>query len=121
MDKAAHVFNKYAKNNDVSIPLHSSAVKVNNHAYFVIFNNEDNQKSFLKKLKNRNVNAYIGYMPLHSSPMGRKFGYKASDLPITQDLASRIVRLPFYTDLQAEKLEYCINVMSKTLNSIYGY
>ena len=41
-------------------------------------------------------------MPLHSSPMGKKFGYKPNDLPKTENLASRIVRLPFYTDLKGK-------------------
>ena len=92
---------------------------VNNHAFFVIFDTEEHQRQFISLLMKKNIYAYIGYLPLHSSPMGQRFGYKANDLPVTEDLASRIVRLPFYTDLQDESLEYCIEGMSSVLLSIY--
>ena len=29
--------------------------------------------------------AYIGYVPLHSSPMGRRLGYAPEDLPVTEE------------------------------------
>jgi dTDP-4-amino-4,6-dideoxygalactose transaminase len=51
--------------------------------------------------------------------MGKKFGYKPNSLPITQDLASRIVRLPFYAELQGEALNYCIAEMASVLKVIY--
>ena len=31
--------------------------------------------------------------------MGREFGYKEGDLPITEDLSGRLLRLPFYYEL----------------------
>ncbi len=74
---------------------------------------------FLSLLKEKDIYAYIGYMPLHSSPMGRGFGYQADDLPITEDLASRIVRLPFYTELQGDSLHYCIEGIHSVLQTIY--
>ena len=39
------------------------------------------------------------YVPLHTSPMGAEFGYKKGDLPVTEDLAERLVRLPFYHEM----------------------
>jgi dTDP-4-amino-4,6-dideoxygalactose transaminase len=66
------------------------------------------------------VYAYIGYLPLHSSPKGLEFGYTAEDLPMTEDLASRIVRLPFYTELGEVGLDYCIDAMRITLDNLYN-
>jgi dTDP-4-amino-4,6-dideoxygalactose transaminase len=51
--------------------------------------------------------------------MGGQFGYKSEDLPITEDLAMRLVRLPFYTDLYENGLDYCIYNMSDVLKLIY--
>lgn len=34
--------------------------------------------------------------------MGRQFGYTGQDCPVTQDVSSRLVRLPFYYDLTEE-------------------
>lgn len=103
----------------IQIPHPPKEVILNNHAFFIIFDTKENRGLFLSLLKKKNVHAYIGYVPLHSSPMGKKFGYKVQDLPKTEDLASRIVRLPFYKDLQGENLDYCIDVIRNTLSSMY--
>ena len=114
------LFQPYSDSDLLQIPIISKGLKLNNHAFFVIFDTEKNQKEFIALLKEKNIYAYIGYLPLHSSPMGKKLGYKKNDLPLTQDLASRIVRLPFYTDLQGEKLKYCINGMKSVLQKLYS-
>ncbi len=110
----------YADSDLLQIPIIPKGTKINNHAFFVIFDTEDNQKEFINLLKEKNIYAYIGYLPLHSSPMGKKLGYKKNDLALTEDLASRIVRLPFYTDLQGESLEYCISGMQTVLRKLYN-
>jgi len=113
------LFEPYVKKGKLTIPCIPDGVKINNHAFFVIFDSEKNQRLFLKLLKEKNIYAYIGYMPLHSSPMGKSFGYKPQDLPVTEDLSYRIVRLPLYTELQGESLEYCIEGMRSVLRVIY--
>ena len=113
------LFNPYVDSGCLKIPVIPEGTVINNHAYFVIFDDEDNQQQFISRLKKKNIYAYIGYLPLHSSPMGLKYGYEAGDLPITEDLASRIVRLPFYVELQGESLEYCIDGMQSVLRDIY--
>lgn len=92
---------------------------VNHHAYWIVFDNIKNKELFLSNLKSCNVHAYIGYTPLHSSPMGLKLGYQENDLPITFDLGNRIVRLPFYNELQGEKMTYCIDSIQKVLKMMY--
>jgi dTDP-4-amino-4,6-dideoxygalactose transaminase len=70
--------------------------------------------------REKEISAYIGYVPLHSSTMGRKLGYKPEDLPLTEDISSRIVRLPFYTELPKNGLDYCLEAMAHVLTTIYG-
>ena len=38
-------------------------------------------------------------MPLHLSAVGRRLGYAAGALPVTEDLSARILRLPYYYEL----------------------
>ena len=113
------ILTPFEKAGNIQLPHPPAHVVVNNHAFFVIFDIPENRTKFLSLLKEKNVSAYIGYEPLHSSPMGQSLGNKPEDLPITQDLASRIVRLPFYTDLASQGLEYCVNSIKETLSSMY--
>jgi dTDP-4-amino-4,6-dideoxygalactose transaminase len=93
---------------------------VNSHAFWVVFDTSQNKERFITELASQQVFAYIGYMPLHSSPMGIRLGNKPGSLPITEDVASRIVRLPLYADLASEGLNHCIDIMGETLRGIYG-
>jgi dTDP-4-amino-4,6-dideoxygalactose transaminase len=92
---------------------------VNHHAFWVIFKEKQQAVDFMAKLREHQVAAYIGYIPLHSSPMGQKLGYREDDLPLTEDLGNRIVRMPFYTELAENGLEHCISSMQLVLNSIF--
>lgn len=114
------LFAPYKDGGFLQIPHPPPYVTVNHHAFFVIFDTPKHRQQFLSYLRDKTVYAYIGYVPLHSSPMGRKFGYKPGDLFLTEDIASRIVRLPFYTDLVERGLGYCISAMRSALVSLYG-
>lgn len=52
---------------------------------------------FIDHMKAAGIAALFHYVPLHSSPQGRAFG--ACSLPVTDDVAGRLVRLPLYPDL----------------------
>lgn len=115
------IFSRYEEKGCVNIFQIKPYIKINHHAYWVVFDTVENKNLFMSKCKENGVYVYIGYMPLHSSPYGKKLGYKPEDLPITEDLGSRITRLPFYTGLADEGFEYCLNVMRKALVEIYGF
>jgi dTDP-4-amino-4,6-dideoxygalactose transaminase len=38
--------------------------------------------------------------------MGRTFGYREGDLPHTEDLSRRLLRLPFYPDLTGRQVDH---------------
>jgi dTDP-4-amino-4,6-dideoxygalactose transaminase len=51
------------------------------------------------------------YLPLHLSDMGRDFGYKAGDYPVTEQVSDRLIRLPFYNDLTSNDQEQVIDAI----------
>jgi len=115
------LFSPYEAQNCVKLPKPPPHVTINHHAFFVIFDQAENQERFLTLSRQENIYPYTGYLPLHSSKMGRKYGYKSDDVPLTEDIAQRIVRLPFYTDLADHGLDYCLEGMKSVLSRIYGF
>jgi dTDP-4-amino-4,6-dideoxygalactose transaminase len=73
--------------------------KTNYHAFAVTFNDVATCDRVRMHLVENDVAAYIGYVPLHSSPVGISLGYKAEDLPITEEFSQRILRLPLHNNL----------------------
>ena len=96
-------------------------VQLNHHAFWAVFPTLEEKLTFMNNLMKKEIYVYIGYMPLHSAPYGLKLGYKPEDVPLTEDLGNRIVRLPFYTSLADEGLEYTIDNMKAILTEMYGF
>ena len=114
------LFNGYEKQGCLSIPHLPDGIQHNHHAYFVVFDSNEHRGKFLDFLKERQVVPYIGYLPLHSSPFGLRLGYQPSDLPVTEDLASRIVRMPVYTALAETDLTVDLSVHHLTRYHVVG-
>jgi dTDP-4-amino-4,6-dideoxygalactose transaminase len=51
----------------------------------------------------RGILAVFHYLPLHLSPMGRRYGGAAGDCPVAEDISDRLLRLPFYTDMTPDE------------------
>jgi dTDP-4-amino-4,6-dideoxygalactose transaminase len=81
------------------MPAIPQGLDTNYHACFVVFHSVDDCERVRLALKAGNIAAYIGYVPLHTSPMGLALGNKAGDLPKTEDFAPRVLRLPFHNDM----------------------
>lgn len=109
----------FVQSGKISIYQINNDQHLNHHAFWLIFDKKENSEQFLIQLKGNSISAYIGYLPLHSSPMGISYGYKPDDLPITEDLGKKIVRLPFYTQLADDGLEFCTRTIESVLSSIY--
>lgn len=78
----------------------------NGHAFWMIMPTRAIRDKFIQEMKKFNIAAHIGYIPLHSSRMGKKLGYVESDIPVTEDLAGRIVRMPIYTGMSEKEFQY---------------
>jgi dTDP-4-amino-4,6-dideoxygalactose transaminase len=69
------------------------------HMFYLLLPDLETRTAFIAHLKERGVSAAFHYLPLHLSPMGRKFGGEPGTCPVTEALSDRLVRLPFYTDM----------------------
>jgi len=74
----------------------------NAHMFYILVKSESVRAKLLAHLKENNINAVFHYVPLHTSPMGQQYGYKLGELPVTEDLSERLIRLPCYYELSIE-------------------
>ena len=71
----------------------------NAHLFHLLLNTPAARDAMLAFLKSRGIGAVFHYVPLHTSPMGRAFGYGPGDFPVTEDLSARLLRLPCFYEL----------------------
>jgi DegT/DnrJ/EryC1/StrS aminotransferase family len=57
------------------------------------------------------VLAVFHYLPLYLSPMGLRFGGRQGDCPVTEDLADRLLRLPFFTGMSSSEQSQVIDAL----------
>jgi dTDP-4-amino-4,6-dideoxygalactose transaminase len=75
----------------------------NYHLFYILLPDMATRDALLAHLKQNGILAVFHYVPLHLSPMGRKFGYSEGDLPLTEDLSGRLLRLPLFFDIKEEE------------------
>jgi dTDP-4-amino-4,6-dideoxygalactose transaminase len=89
----------FEERGDLQLPKIPTGCESNYHLFFVVLPDTASRDALIAHLKEHGVGAVFHYVPLHTSPVGSTFGYRAGDLPVTEDLSGRLVRLPFYFDI----------------------
>ncbi|HET7396340.1 MAG TPA: dTDP-4-amino-4,6-dideoxygalactose transaminase [Gammaproteobacteria bacterium] len=80
-------------------PMIPPEVGHNAHIFFVLTRRPEDARRLLDFMKQNGIGAVHHYVPLHSSPAGRRFGRTHGSLQNTDDLAERLVRLPLWSDM----------------------
>ena len=67
--------------------------------FYLLLPSLEQRQALIAHLKTRGILSVFHYLPLHLSEMGRQFGGKEGDCPVTEDASNRLLRLPFYNEL----------------------
>ena len=84
------------------------------HMFYMILPSLDARQKMIAHLKEHKILSVFHYLPLHISKMGRKFGGKTGDCPVTENISDRLLRLPFYNTLDE-------NELSRVVDTIIGF
>ena len=74
----------------------------NGHMFYLKCKDLDERAALLAHMKASDILAVFHYVPLHSSPAGRKFGYFHGEDRYTSMESERLVRLPMWYGMAAE-------------------
>ena len=88
----------------------------NAHMFYLLCENETQRDELNRYLKNKEIIAPSHYVPLHSSPAGKKFGEFVGEDRYTTDLASRLIRLPLFFGMENEEQEFVIESVTEFCN-----
>ena len=72
----------------------------NAHMYYLLLSTLEERTAFIEHMKALEIQCVFHYVPLHSSPRGRSAGRVAGALPVTDDVADRLVRMPLWVGLE---------------------
>jgi dTDP-4-amino-4,6-dideoxygalactose transaminase len=96
-------------------PIIPAECKHNAHMYYVLLNPNIQRDKVLKRFKDKGISAVFHYVPLHSSPAGKRYSKTLNTLSITDDLAYRLIRLPLWVDLTNNQQDFIISTLIDSL------
>jgi dTDP-4-amino-4,6-dideoxygalactose transaminase len=88
----------------------------NGHMFYIITRSGEERKALQAYLTEQRIVSTFHYIPLHSSPAGRKFGRYSGSLQVTDDTSARLLRLPLYYELTTDDISY----VCETIKSFYA-
>jgi dTDP-4-amino-4,6-dideoxygalactose transaminase len=87
----------------------------NAHMYYVLLTPDVDRAAVLAALVNEGITAVFHYVPLHDSPAGHRYGRANGDLIVTDDLSSRLIRLPMWVGLQEADQNRVVDALTRIL------
>ncbi len=112
-DYYVSLLKNWAWTTKVRLPAVPSHCEQSYHMFYMIMPSFEWRQALINQLKSKGILSVFHYVPLHLSRMGRKWGYDVRDYPVTEDISDRLLRLPFYNDLQPnEQDRICFAILA---------
>jgi dTDP-4-amino-4,6-dideoxygalactose transaminase len=83
----------------IRIPFIPQHCAPNYHMFYLLAADLAERTALIDHLGRAGILAVFHYVPLHSSPFAKTLGLHQLDLRVTDDVSSRLLRLPMYYDL----------------------
>ncbi|HEV2776399.1 MAG TPA: DegT/DnrJ/EryC1/StrS family aminotransferase, partial [Solirubrobacteraceae bacterium] len=90
----------------------------NAHMYYLLVSRPELRDPLLEDLDRRGVNSVFHYVPLHSSPAGRRFGRADRDLAVTDTVSASLIRLPLWVGMGRPTVERVAAEVHESLQSL---
>jgi len=101
----------WAETNGARLPIVPAECEQSYHMFYVIMPSSKSRQALISHLASLGILAVFHYLPLHLSPMGLRCGGGEGDCPVTEDLADRLLRLPFFTGMSSSEQAQAIDAV----------
>lgn len=99
-DNYRHLLRELENDGHLRLPVIPAHCDTNYHMFYILLEDQATRDSLMQYLREHGVNAVFHYIPLHTSPMGKTYGNQRGQLPVTEEYAGRLLRLPFFNELE---------------------
>ncbi len=103
----------WAEDRGVRLPVVPAQCEQPHPMFYLLMPSLEQRQALIVHLTARRIFSVFHYLPLHLSEMGRRFGGKEGDCPVTEDVSRRLLRLPFYNDLTERDLARVVDAISE--------
>ncbi len=101
----------WAQAHEVQLPHVPAHMEQAYHMFYMLLPTLDLRQQLIAHLKERGILSVFHYLPLHLSEMGRRFGGREGDCPVTERVSDQLLRLPFHNALTQEEQEQVVEAI----------
>jgi dTDP-4-amino-4,6-dideoxygalactose transaminase len=102
----------WAETNGARLPIIPPECEQSYHMFYLIMPSFESRQALISHLAGLGILAVFHYLPLHLSSMGLRFGGCEGDCPVTEKIAERLLRLPFYTGMTKSEQMQVVEAVS---------
>jgi len=99
----------------LKLPTVPDGCEHNGHLFYVLLEDPTRRARCLQRLRARGIEAQSHFVPLHSSPAGRRLGRVTGSMAWTDTVAERLIRLPIHPGLSDQDVSYVIEALQDAL------
>jgi dTDP-4-amino-4,6-dideoxygalactose transaminase len=96
-------------------PVMASGTEHNGHLYYVLLPDLGTRTRLIERLAAEQINSVFHYVPLHSSPAGRRYGRSIGELPNTVMAGDRLLRLPLWAGMTDDDVDRVVGAVEDAL------
>lgn len=97
----------------IELPVIPEGCVHNAHMFYIKTGDLEERQALIQALREQGILAVFHYIPLHSSPAGRKFGRFHGEDRYTTRESERLLRLPMYYSLTEENVNDVVSVIEE--------
>ena len=97
----------------IELPVIPKECVHNAHMFYIKTRDLEERQALIQALREQGILAVFHYIPLHSSPAGRKFGRFHGEDRYTTRESERLLRLPMYYSLTEENVNDVVSVIEE--------
>jgi dTDP-4-amino-4,6-dideoxygalactose transaminase len=102
----------------IRLPVVPDYAEHNAHLFYILLPDEQTRDHVTAQLKAKGIHAVFHYVPLHSSPLGLSMGNRKDELPVTEEMSGRLLRLPMYAGMEENEISIIISTLARSILKI---
>jgi len=79
---------------------------------------KNDRKTVLEALRDKDIQAHVHYIPLHTQPYYQQFGFKEGDFPEAEKYYSEVMTLPIYSAMSNAEQDTVVRELKTELQSL---
>ena len=102
----------WAETHGVTLPTVPPHCEHPAHLFYLCLPDASTRSRLIAHLASQGILAVSHYVPLNTSPFGRRLGGRPGQCPVSEDISKRLVRLPLYNDISDDDIDSVLETVT---------